>query len=119
MPSSETVFFNATEDAEAEEEHAQKVIGLISQLKARLTETQYRHLWMYYALNMTVEEISAAEGTFRTTLRSYDSRASGGLQYPLPPGARGKYGGTGQTNDTAAVPGHLRYVCGPNNGRPE
>ena len=53
--------------------------------------------------------------TFRTTLRSYDSRTSGGLQYPLSPGVRGKYGETGQTNDTAAVPGHLRYVCDPNN----
>lgn len=63
VPSSETAFFDAMEDAETEEEHAQKIIGLISQLKTRLTETQYRHLWMYYALGMTVEEISAAEGT--------------------------------------------------------
>ena len=63
VPSSETIFFDAIENAAAEEELTQKNIRLISQLKSELTETQYRHLWMYHALGMTVEEISAAEGT--------------------------------------------------------
>lgn len=62
VPSSETVFFDKMEAAETEAEQAQMVIGLIAQLKAQLTETQYRRLWMYYVQGMSVEEISAAEG---------------------------------------------------------
>ena len=63
VPSSETVFFGTMEDAEAETEQMKKAIRLITQLKAGLTETQYRRLWMYYVQGMTVEEISVAEGT--------------------------------------------------------
>ena len=37
--------------------------------------------------------------TFRTTLWSYDSYASSGLQYPLFAGVRGKYGGANRSKN--------------------
>ena len=36
--------------------------AMVSQIRGKLTETQFRRLWMYYVDGMTVDEIGAAEG---------------------------------------------------------
>ena len=36
--------------------------AMASQIRGKLTETQFRRLWMYYVDGMTVDEIGAAEG---------------------------------------------------------
>ena len=35
---------------------------MVSQIRDKLTETQFRRLWMYYVDGMTIDEIGAAEG---------------------------------------------------------
>ena len=52
----------------------------------------------------------ALRRTFRTALWSYDSRASGGLQYALSPGMRGKYGMNASKQDSPAAPEHCRSM---------
>ena len=36
--------------------------AMVSQIRGKLTETQFRRLWMYYVDGMTVDEVGAAEG---------------------------------------------------------
>lgn len=36
--------------------------AMVSQIRGKLTDTQFRRLWMYYVDGMTVDEIGAAEG---------------------------------------------------------
>ena len=43
-------------------EQRRKVSDMVVQLKGKLTETQFRRLWMYYAEERTLEEIAEAEG---------------------------------------------------------
>ena len=52
----------------------------------------------------------ALRRTSRTVLWSYDSRASGDLQYPLSPGMRGKYGVKASKQDSPAAPEHCRFM---------
>jgi DNA-binding CsgD family transcriptional regulator len=35
---------------------------MVSQIRDKLTETQFRRLWMYYVGGMTVDEIGRIEG---------------------------------------------------------
>ena len=43
-------------------EQRRKVSDMVVKLKDKLTETQFRRLWMYYAEEKTLEEIAEAEG---------------------------------------------------------
>ncbi len=43
-------------------EQRRKASDMVVQLKDKLTETQFRRLWMYYAEEKTLEEIAEAEG---------------------------------------------------------
>ena len=36
--------------------------AMVSQIRGKLTETQFRRLWMYYVDGMTIDEIGSAEG---------------------------------------------------------
>ena len=36
--------------------------AMVSQIRDKLTETQFRRLWMYFVDGMTIDEIGAAEG---------------------------------------------------------
>ena len=35
---------------------------MVAQVREKLTDTQFRRLWMYYVDGMTIDEIGAAEG---------------------------------------------------------
>ena len=43
-------------------EQKRKASDMVVQLKDKLTETQFRRLWMYYVEEKTLEEIAEAEG---------------------------------------------------------
>ena len=43
-------------------EQRRKATDMVVQLKEKLTETQFRRLWMYYAEEKTLEEIAETEG---------------------------------------------------------
>lgn len=62
VPSIEAGILAALDAAEASAEQAQRTAVLMEQIKACLTETQYRRLWMFHARKMNVTAIARAEG---------------------------------------------------------
>ena len=62
VPSIEAGILAALDAAEASAEQAQRTAVLMEQIKACLTETQYRRLWMLHARKMNVTAIARAEG---------------------------------------------------------
>ena len=58
VPSIDVVMDRKMERAE----QRRKASDMVVQLKDKLTETQFRRLWMYYAEEKTLEEIAETEG---------------------------------------------------------
>lgn len=88
-PSVEDKLFQRLADAEAEAERAQTCTLLMAQLKARLTEKQFRRLWMLHVDGMTVTEISNAENASKASVSKSISGAKKIVQIIL-----AKQGGT-------------------------
>lgn len=62
VPSIEAGILAALDAAEASAEQARRTVILMEQIRACLTETQYRRLWMLHARKMNVTAIARAEG---------------------------------------------------------
>ena len=43
-------------------EDRSRAVAMVAQIRKKLTETQFRRLWMYYVDGMTIDEVGAAEG---------------------------------------------------------
>ena len=43
-------------------EDRSRAVAMVAQVREKLTDTQFRRLWMYYVDGMTIDEIGAAEG---------------------------------------------------------
>ena len=43
-------------------EDRNRAVAMVAQVREKLTDTQFRRLWMYYVDGMTIDEIGAAEG---------------------------------------------------------
>lgn len=60
-PSVEDKLFQRLADAEAEAERARKCAELIERMKRRLTEKQFRRVWLYYVEGLNEREMAALE----------------------------------------------------------
>lgn len=60
-PSVEDKLFQRLTDTEAEAERARRCAELMAQIRSRLTEKQFRRLWMLHVDGMTMEAIAAYE----------------------------------------------------------
>ena len=58
----EDALFLALEEAEAQAKRARWCAELVAQIRSRLTEKQFRRVWMYYVEKLSEREIAALEG---------------------------------------------------------
>lgn len=58
----EDELFLALEEAEAQAERAQRCAELMAEIRSRLTEKQFRRLWLLHVDGMTMKDIAAREG---------------------------------------------------------
>lgn len=58
----EDVLILSLEEMEAEAKRAQRCTELLEQIKRRLTEKQFRRLWLYHVEKLSEREIAALEG---------------------------------------------------------
>ena len=58
----EDALFLALEEAEAQAKRARWCAELVAQIKSRLTEKQFRRVWLYYVEKLSEREIAALEG---------------------------------------------------------
>ncbi|MFG6350411.1 MAG: hypothetical protein K1W21_02055, partial [Oscillospiraceae bacterium] len=86
VPSIEAGILAALDAAEASAEQAQRTAVLMEQIKACLTETQYRRLWMFHARKMNVTAIARAEGISKASAPRAISAALKNISKFLPEG---------------------------------
>lgn len=58
----EDAMFLPLEEAEAQAKRAQWRAALMEQIRSRLTETQFRRVWLYYVEKLSEREIAVLEG---------------------------------------------------------
>ena len=61
VPSAEETLISAQQANETKREHLEAIAVAITSIKARLTAKQYRRIWMFFVLEMSVKKIAAQE----------------------------------------------------------
>jgi len=89
-PSIEAGILAALDAAEASAEQAQRTAVLMEQIKACLTETQYRRLWMFHARKMNVTAIARAEGISKASASRSISAALKNISNFFPEGGENR-----------------------------
>ena len=90
VPSIEAGILAALDAAEASAEQAQRTAVLMEQIKACLTETQYRRLWMFHARKMNVTAIARAEGISKASASRSISAALKNISNFFPEGGENR-----------------------------
>ena len=90
VPSIEAGILAALDAAEASAEQAQRTAVLMEQIKACLTETQYRRLWMFHARKMNVTAIARAEGISKASASRSISAALKNISKFFPEGGENR-----------------------------
>ena len=90
VPSIEAGILAAPDAAEASAEQAQRTAVLMEQIKACLTETQYRRLWMFHARKMNVTAIARAEGISKASASRSISAALKNISNFFPEGGENR-----------------------------
>lgn len=90
VPSIEADILAALDAAEASAEQAQRTAVLMEQIKACLTETQYRRLWMFHARKMNVTAIARAEGISKASASRSISAALKNISNFFPEGGENR-----------------------------
>lgn len=90
VPSIEAGILAALDAAEASAEQAQRTAVLMEQIKACLTETQYRRLWMFHARKMNVTAIAKAEGISKASASRSISAALKNISAFFPEGGENR-----------------------------
>ena len=90
VPSIEAGILAALDAAEASAEQAQRTAVLMEQIKACLTETQYRRLWMFHARKMIVTAIARAEGISKASASRSISAALKNISNFFPEGGENR-----------------------------
>ena len=90
VPSVEADILTMLDAAEASAEQAQRTAVLMEQIKACLTETQYRRLWMFHARKMNVTAIARAEGISKASASRSISAALKNISNFFPEGGENR-----------------------------
>lgn len=90
VPSIEAGILAALDAAEASAEQAQRTAVLMEQIRACLTETQYRRLWMLHARKMNVTAIARAEGISKASASRSISAALKNISKFFPEGGENR-----------------------------
>ena len=90
VPSIEAGILAALDAAEASAEQAQRTAVLMEQIKACLTETQYRRLWMFHARKINVTAIARAEGISKASASRSISAALKNISNFFPEGGENR-----------------------------
>ena len=90
VPSIEAGILAALDAAEASAAQAQRTAVLMEQIKACLTETQYRRLWMFHARKMNVTAIARAEGISKASASRSISAALKNISNFFPEGGENR-----------------------------
>ena len=90
VPSIEAGILAALDAAVASAEQAQRTAVLMEQIKACLTETQYRRLWMFHARKMNVTAIARAEGISKASASRSISAALKNISNFFPEGGENR-----------------------------